>query len=97
MRLKYGFAGVSLRISFRLFLWAAMIVFFAYISYLNLIKLNTIKTVEAGIQNEIDAENEKTAELQQTQQYQESDEYYEKVAREQLGLVKPDEIIFIAR
>ena len=41
------------------------------------------------------SEKEKQLELQSRQSYYESDEYIEKVAREQLGLVKSGELVFI--
>lgn len=85
--------ALGFKISFQMIIWIAIIVFFAYISYLNIIKLNNIKSIQASVQKEIDAENDKTAELREQLEYQESDAFYEKVAREQLGLVMPDEII----
>jgi cell division protein FtsB len=97
MRLKPGIAGSSFRTVLQLSIWAVMIAFFVYISYQNLTKQNDIKAEQTIVQRAIDAENEETAELEEELAYQESDEYYEKVAREQLGLVKPDEIIFIPR
>ena len=82
---------------FQLFLWIAIIAFFAYISYSNVLKLNELHSIEASVQSEIDLENKKTADLQKEQEYQKSDAFIEKIAREQLGLIKKDEILFIKR
>jgi cell division protein FtsB len=95
--LERRFVGRSAWLGLKIAIWAAILLFFAYLSYLNLQRLDQTKAVQAGVQREIDAENEKTAALQAELAYQESDAYYEKVAREQLGLVKSDEIIFIPR
>ncbi len=44
---------------------------------------------------EIEAEKEKKAEVERLSQNADSDEYIEKVARDRLGMVKKDEIVFI--
>lgn len=50
----------------------------------------TISTLET----QIETETERTAEIQKQGEYMKSDEYTEKVAREKLGLVNDDEIMF---
>ena len=57
--------------------------------------LNALKKEETVILQQIEKEKEKQLELQSRQNYYESDEYIEKVAREQLGLVKSGELVFI--
>ena len=44
---------------------------------------------------EIEVEKEKKAEVERMSQNSDSDEYIEKVARDRLGMVKKDEIVFI--
>ncbi|MGI6010770.1 MAG: FtsB family cell division protein [Ruminococcus sp.] len=43
---------------------------------------------------QIDAEKERTKEIEDMQEYVQSDEYTEKIAKEKIGLVKDNEIIF---
>ncbi len=82
---------------FQLIIWVVVILFFAYITYFNVQKMQVIEREKLEIQDEIEAANKKTQELNQASEYIETDEFVEKVAREQLGLVMPDEIIFIKR
>ena len=46
---------------------------------------------------EIEAEQEKQLNFETRKEYYNSDSYIEQVAREQLGMVKPNEIIYINR
>jgi len=50
---------------------------------------------QQAIAQQIQNEQEKQQNLQAMSQSQDSDEYIEKMAREKLGLVKPEEIIFV--
>ncbi|MDO4557079.1 MAG: septum formation initiator family protein [Lachnospiraceae bacterium] len=66
-----------------------------------LVQGNTIKNQlavydaqEASIQEQIDTENKRTAEIDQLKEYMQTDDYAEEVAREKLGLVKDNEIVF---
>ena len=43
---------------------------------------------------QIEAEEQRTEEIREMQNYMQSDEYKEKTAKEKLGLIKDDEIIF---
>ncbi len=54
-----------------------------------------LKQEEIALNAQIDDEKKKNLELNVNQDYYTSDAYIEKVAREQLGLVKPGEIEFI--
>ena len=47
-----------------------------------------------AISEEIKKEEERTKEIEETKEYMQSDEYAEKVARDKLGLVKNNEIVF---
>ncbi len=56
-------------------------------------------TLELNKKNEdilaqINEQNKLTEKIKNEENYQNSDEYVEKIAREQLSLVKPDEILF---
>ncbi len=44
--------------------------------------------------SEIEAENKRTKEIEEYGKYTQTDEYIEEVARDKLGLVKDNEIIF---
>ena len=57
--------------------------------------LNELKQEEASIVQEIDKQKNEKLTLEGKQDYYKSDEYIEKVAREQFGLVKSDEIVFV--
>lgn len=74
--------------------WAVIITFFMSLIVINSVQLHEIETAKAGIQVEIDEYKSKIAELERNRSYYDSDAYVEKVAREQLGLVKPDEILY---
>ena len=49
---------------------------------------------QAELQEQLDAETARTQEIEELQEYMQSDEYIEKIAREKIGLVKDNEIIF---
>lgn len=49
-----------------------------------------IKTLDSKIEEE----TERTTEIDDIKKYMQTDEYYEEVAREKLGLVKDNEIVF---
>lgn len=50
---------------------------------------------ESELDKEIKLQEKIHKELTEQSEYSESDEYIEKIARQQLGLVKPNEILFI--
>ena len=58
-------------------------------------ELNELKKTEASILESIEQEKEKSVELKAEQDYYTSDAYIESIAREQLGLIMPDERVFI--
>lgn len=49
---------------------------------------------EVALKEKIAAENARTKEIDQLKEYMKTDEYAEEVAREKLGLVKDNEIVF---
>jgi len=56
-----------------------------------------LKSEEISIQKQIDEEKLKSVQLENEKEYYSSDAYVEKAAREQLGMVKPDEVLYINR
>lgn len=61
------------------------------------IQLNTYVSLKAqkdDLEEQIEEEKEKKEEYNNQMEYYSTDEYIEKIAREQLGLVMPDEIVF---
>lgn len=57
-------------------------------------KQDILNTKEIELQAKIDAENERTQELVELKKYTQTKKYAEEVAKEKLGLVYEDEIIF---
>lgn len=52
---------------------------------------------QAAIQSEIEAEQARKIEFEQQQKYYNSDAYIEQMARDNLGMIKPNEILYINR
>ncbi|MGL4792031.1 MAG: FtsB family cell division protein [Anaerotignaceae bacterium] len=59
-----------------------------------LVVLNALKQSSTVTSKLIEEEKYKNIQLQNQQEYYASDAYIEKMAREQLGLVMPDEVVF---
>ena len=57
----------------------------------------SIKADRAAVTAEIKKEQRKQQDHKKQQEYYNSDSYIEKIAREQLGMVKPNEIIYIPK
>ncbi|MGI6095731.1 MAG: FtsB family cell division protein [Lachnospiraceae bacterium] len=57
-------------------------------------KIDGYEKEKETISQQIEAENERTEDIEALKEYMESDEYAEETAREKLGLVKENEIIF---
>ena len=57
--------------------------------------INANKQVIAELEAKIQAEKEYQAEVDRLKENADSDEYIEKIARDRLGMVKSDEILFI--
>lgn len=60
-------------------------------------KYAELKKEEKAIMAEIEMQKERTAELERLREYYGSDVYIEQIAREQLGLIKSDEILFVPK
>ena len=54
----------------------------------------SLKAQKDDLENRIEEEKQKKEEYNNQMEYYSTDEYIEKIAREQLGLVMPDEIVF---
>ena len=57
-------------------------------------RLSMYEAKAAALNAEIDAEKERTIEIEELREYMFTDEYAEEVAREKLGLVKENEIVY---
>ena len=57
-------------------------------------QLNFYQEKEASLNDQIEEEKERTEEIDKTKEYMETDEYAEDVARNKLGLVKDNEVVF---
>ena len=57
-------------------------------------QLNYYQEKEASLNDQIEEEKERTEEIDKTKEYMETDEYAEDVARNKLGLVKDNEVVF---
>ena len=57
-------------------------------------QLDRYQAEEVALQEKIEAEKARTEEIDQLKEYMKTDEYAEEAAREKLGLVKDNEIVF---
>lgn len=57
-------------------------------------QISDCKAQMKEVQSQIDEENERTKEIDETKERMDTDEYVAEVAREKLGLVKDNEIVF---
>ena len=57
-------------------------------------KIGDYKSQRKEVKAQISAEEQRTKEIEALKEYMQSDEYAKQVAREKLGLVEGDEIIF---
>ena len=57
--------------------------------------LEDLKQEAVALESQIEEQKKEKLSLESKQTYYESDEYIEKVAREQLGLVKSGELVFV--
>ena len=90
--------GQNKRSASRLFILGCMIMFFAVICvnmYSQVETYYNLKAEEKELLSQIDDEKKENLELSASKDCYTSDAYIEKVAREQLGLIMPDEIEFV--
>lgn len=59
-------------------------------------RLDALEAQSAILQAQIDAEKERAEEIELLRKRAQTKEYYEEIAKEKLGLVNPDEIVFKA-
>lgn len=59
-------------------------------------RLDELQAQSAALQVQIDAEKERAKEIELLRKRSQTKEYYEEIAKEKLGLVNPDEIVFKA-
>lgn len=57
-------------------------------------KIQTNELKKADLKNQTQLEEARTQEIEDLEEYMQSDEYIEKIAKEKIGLVKDNEIIF---
>jgi len=70
---------------------ALIVVYFLFIFAGSRFRAEQVNSQRSQLQDEISSMQTRYDQLQTLEQYLQSDEYVEKVAREQLGLVKPGE------
>ncbi|MDE5891775.1 MAG: septum formation initiator family protein [Acetatifactor sp.] len=58
-------------------------------------RLDELQAQSAILQAQIDAEKERAEEIELLRKRSQTKEYYEEIAKEKLGLVNPDEIVFM--
>ena len=83
-----------------LFLRVFLFVFVATVSAgigLQFIRYQEVQEELAVVTAEIEKEQKRQMEFETRKEYYTSDSYIEQVAREQLGMVKPNEILYINR
>ena len=74
-----------------------MILVAVYVSSIKLQdRLDALEAQSALLQVQIDAEKERTEEIELLRKRSQTKEYYEEIAKEKLGLVNADEIVFKA-
>ena len=74
-----------------------MILVVVYVSSIKLqSKLDALESQSAALAAQIDAEKERAEEIELLRKRSQTKEYYEEIAKEKLGLVNPDEIVFKA-
>jgi len=88
---KYGVRPMAY-----LIFWTVLLVFFAIVNSLTLDSHSVNAARIKLLQQEIESEKRSKIELENELKFNETDAFIEKIAREQLGLIKSDEILFIA-
>lgn len=79
------------------FVGIILVAFSVFVAVNIAIQLNTyveLKSQKEDLEEQIEKEKQKKEDYNNQMEYYSTDEYIEKIAREQLGLVMPDEIVF---
>jgi len=79
---------------FMVFFTLALLAMFAHPVYTQLLLYNDLTREEAALAAELEKENETLERLKKEKEHYMSDAYVQKIAREELGLVYQDEIVF---
>ena len=80
---------------FTVFVLVLLTIYFGNMQYKAILDNVNIKSESEKVAALLETEQEKNEELKARQESLDSDEYYEKLAREELGYLKPDEKVFI--
>lgn len=80
---------------FTVFILVLLTVYFCNMHYKAILDNVNIKNESEKVNELLQAEIQKNEELKAQQANLNTDEYYEKLAREELGYLKPDEKVFI--
>ena len=78
-----------------IYLLIFVIIIFAFKLFTNMRKVNQMENRLNDLQQQVEKQIEENEELKEEIKRAKSPEYVEKVAREELGLVKPGEMLFI--
>ncbi len=78
-----------------LLVWLFTVVMFSGVIFMQVSDYNNFRQELARSEAELENETQIQEDLRDEMVYNDSDAYIEKIAREQLGLVKPDEILFV--
>ena len=84
----------------RLFIRAFLVVFIAAVGvgmYWQMQEYRALQKEAAELEQQIAQEQEKALDFEAQKEYYNSDSYIEQIAREKLGLVKSNEILYINR
>jgi len=86
--------GEKKRIKWSRVLLLIFLVYFVYTFTVQQLKINDLKRQEMELSREIERLSAERAELQREIELLNTDSYIEELARDQLGLVKPGEILY---
>jgi cell division protein FtsB len=76
-------------------IWIFSLVMFAGVLVMQMSSYNNYRDELASLEANLATERQNHQDLQDQMVYNESDAYIEQQARDQLGLIRPDEILFI--
>ena len=88
-------ARISIRMVFYALFWLLLLSATSVVMVMQASRYNTYRDVLAQVEADLRKEERTNMELQEQMYFYDSDAYIEQLAREHLGYVKPDEIIFI--
>ena len=84
----------------RVFILFFMVFFFGVVAFSvtqQMLAFHKLKQEDAAVMAEIKQEQEKNIQHKNDKEYYNSDEYIEQTAREQLGMVKSNEVLYVDR